>query len=159
MRVEFIDPFIRAAFSVLEQFIQDTPVRGALAIRPSTFTSQQVTIMAGVNGDIEGMALYGMSLDTAQKIACAMMCEESAEMDAMAWSAISELGNIVTGQATRLLYEAGLECDITPPSVLRGTNIQVSTRVPAIVVPVTTKFGQIEINVAMEENCRAVKAA
>lgn len=159
MRVEFVDPFVRAAFSVLEMLIQDSPERGDLAIRGTTFTSQQVTIMAGVNGDVEGTALYGISLITAQKIASAMIGEDVARMDDMAWSAISELGNMITGNATRLLYEAGYECDITPPSVLRGADIRVSTRAPAIVVPVSTKFGRMEINVAMEESARAAKAA
>lgn len=159
MRIEFVDPFVKAAYSVLSQVVADEPERGALAMRSNTFTSQQVTIMAGVNGDVEGTALYGMSLPTAQKIASAMMGEEGAQMDDMAWSAISELGNMITGNATRLLYEAGFESDITPPTVLRGTNIEISTKSPALVVPITTKFGPIEINVAIAESCKMAKAA
>ncbi len=159
MRIEFLDPFVKGAFAVLSQVIADTPERGALAIRSNTFTSQQVTIMAGVNGDVEGTALYGMSLITAQKIASAMMCTEGAQMDDMAWSAISELGNMITGNATRLLYDAGFESDITPPTVLRGSNIEISTKSPTLVVPINTKFGQIEINVAIAETCKMAKAA
>lgn len=159
MRVEFVDPFVSAAYSVLEMFIQDKPERGVLSVRANTFTTQQVTIMAGVNGDVEGTALYGMSMVTAQKIASAMMCEEAKQMDDMAWSAISELGNMVTGNATKLLYEAGYECNITPPSVLQGVNMQISTRVPAIVVPVITKFGRVEINIALAETGKMSKAA
>jgi chemotaxis protein CheX len=159
MRVEFVDPFVKAAYSVLSQVLADEPKRGALAIRSNTFTSQQVTIMAGVNGDVEGAALYGMSLATAQKIASAMMGEEEVQMDDMAWSAISELGNMITGNATRLLYDAGFESDITPPTVLRGTNIEISTKSPALVVPVSTKYGWVEINVAITESYKVAKAA
>lgn len=154
-----MEPFVKAAFSVLETIMQDRVERGTLAMRAATFTTQQVTIMAGVNGDVEGVALYGMSMITAEKLASAMMCEEVNQMNDMAWSAVSELGNMITGNAATLLYDAGIKCDITPPSVLRGVNVEVSTRVPAIVVPVATKFGRIEINVALGEAISKAKAA
>lgn len=159
MRVEFVDPFVSAGFSVLEMVVQDRPERGALSMRATSFTSQQVTIFAGVNGAIEGTVLYGMSLITAQKVASAMMGQPIVEMDDMAWSAISELGNMITGNAVQLLYDAGYQCDITPPSVIRGMNVQVSTSVPALVVPMTTKFGRMEINVALSANGATSRAA
>jgi chemotaxis protein CheX len=152
MKVEFIEPFLKAAFSVLETLIGDRAERGTLSMRANTFTTQQVTIMAGVNGQVEGIALYGMSLVTAQKIASAMMGEEVVQMNEMAWSAVSELGNMITGNAANLLYEAGFKCDITPPSVIQGMNVQISTRVPTLVVPMQTSFGRMEINVALAES-------
>lgn len=158
MRVEFVDPFVSAGFSVLQTLVQDNPERGPLSMRALTFTSQQVTIVTGVNGEIEGSVLYGMSLVTAQKIASAMMGQPIQAMDDMAWSAISELGNMITGNATQLLYGTGYKCDITPPSLLRGMNMEVSTFVPALVVPMITKFGRIEVNVALAESS-AAKAA
>lgn len=159
MRVEFIEPFLKAAFSVLETLISDRAERGTLSMRGNTFTTQQVTIMAGVNGDVEGLALYGMSVVTARKIASAMMGEEVAQMNEMAWSAVSELGNMITGNATNLLYEAGFKCNITPPSVIQGMNVQISTRVPTLVVPMMTSFGRMEINVALADSAGMRKAA
>lgn len=158
MKVEFVDPFVRAGFSVLESLVQDRPERGALSMRATTFTTQQVTILVGVNGSVGGTVLYGMSLVTSQKIAAAMMGMPITDMDDMAWSAIAELGNIISGNAIQYLYQAGYKCDITPPSVLRGINIEVSTAVPALVVPMTSKFGRIEINVALAE-MKMAKAA
>lgn len=151
MRVEFIDPFVRAGFSALEMFIQDQPTRGTLYLREPRFTTKQVTIMTGVLGDIEGSALLEMSHETAREIASAMIGSPVGEMDDMAWSAISELGNIVTGNAVRLLYEAGFKCDITPPSVLYGREIQISNVMPSLVVPIKTRLGDIEIAVALRE--------
>lgn len=150
MKVEFIDPFIKAAYSVIDTLIQDVPERGPLSLRTSTFTTQQVTIMAGVNGHVKGIVLYGMSIITAQKIASAMMGEPITKVDDMVWSAVSELGNIITGNAIQFLYNAGYQCNITPPTVLRGMNLDVSTFIPALVVPLTSKFGRIEINAALQ---------
>jgi chemotaxis protein CheX len=157
MKAEFIEPFVSAVFSVLETVTGKKAERGQLAMRNATFTTQQVTIMAGVNGDVEGIAMYGMSTVTAQNIAGAMIGSPVTELDDMALSAVSELGNMVTGNATTQLSQRNYKVDITPPSVIKGTNVEVSTRVPALVVPVITAFGILEINVALHE--QAMRAA
>lgn len=158
MKVEFIEPFVSAAFNVFAAVTGDSPTRGPLALRTGTFTSQQVTIMAGVNGQVQGSALYGMSMVTAQKIAAAMIGSNVESLDEMAVSAISELGNMITGNATTMLSQAGYMVDITPPSIIRGVDVEVSTKVPALVVPVSTKFGRVEINVALAENTMKMAA-
>ena len=159
MKAEHMEPFVCAAFSVLQMLTGDVPQRGQLSLRTNTFISDQVTIMAGVNGDVEGMALYGMSRETAKKIAGAMIGSEVSELDEMAMSAISELGNMITGNAITLISKKGHDVDITPPSVIRGEQVEVSTRVPAIVVPMITQFGKVEINVAIAENTSSRKKA
>lgn len=152
MRVEFVDPFVRAGFTALEQLVHDRPERAALSMRATSFTTQQVSIVVGVNGLIGGTVLYGMSFVTAQKIASAMIGRPIQEMDDAAWNAIAELGDIISGNAIKSLHEAGYKCNITPPSILRGMNVEVSTMVLALVVPLTTRFGRIEINVALLEH-------
>lgn len=152
MKAEHMEPFVSAAFSVMQMLTGDVPTRGSLSLRTTTFTSEQVTIMAGVNGDVEGIAMYGMSKETAKQIAGAMIGAEVPQLDEMAMSAISELGNMITGNATTLISQKGYDVDITPPSVIRGEQVEVSTRVPAIVVPMNTQFGKVEINVALAEN-------
>lgn len=152
MKVEFIEPFVSSAFRVFELATGDTPSRGQLSLRSASFTSQQVTIMAGVNGAVEGTVLYGMSVVTAQKIAAAMIGSELTGMNEMAWSALSELGNMITGNAMTLLSQHGYDVNITPPSVIRGMDLEISTKAPALVVPVNTGHGRVEINVALQEN-------
>lgn len=152
MKVEFIEPFVSSVFTVIQMVTGDTPTRGQLALRKGTFTTQQVSIMAGVNGEVEGTVLYGISTETAKKIAGAMMCMEVEEFDEMSLSALSELGNMITGNAITSLSQNGYDVDITPPSVVRGIEVEISTKPAALVVPVNTQFGCIEINVSLMEN-------
>lgn len=152
MRVEFVEPFVSSAFHVFESVMGENPSRGQLSLRQNIFTTQQVTIVAGVNGEVEGTVLYGMSLVTAQKIAGAMIGSDIDHLDEMALSAVSELGNMITGSAATMLSQTGFDVDITPPSVVRGVEVEVTTRTPALVVPVNTQFGRVEINVAIAEN-------
>jgi len=151
MKVEYIQPFVSAVFTVLETVAGCKCERGALALRNTTFTTRQVTIMAGVNGDLEGAAMYGMSMITAQKIASGMMGSPIQQFDEMAMSAVSELGNMITGNATTQLSERGYHVDITPPSVIKGANVELSTKTPALVVPISSDYGMVEINVALAE--------
>jgi chemotaxis protein CheX len=150
VEVKFIDPFIRAGFTVLSQVVSASPERGQLSLRSgNTFTSQELTAVLGVNGMAEGVALYGMSDVTASKIAAQMLGQDVDEIDELASSALGELANMITGNATTYLEAAGYRCDITPPSLIRGTGVQITTICPALVVPVATQFGKVEINVAL----------
>ncbi|HEX2948516.1 MAG TPA: chemotaxis protein CheX [Armatimonadota bacterium] len=151
MRVEHINPFITAGIQVLEQFVGSGAEHGQLAVRTAVFTTQQISISVGVSGQLKGQVIYGMSQVTATKIASAMIGTQQVTFDEMAVSAISELGNIISGNATMHLVEAGIMCDITPPTVIRGINVEIGTQIPALVIPLYTKCGRIDINVAVME--------
>jgi chemotaxis protein CheX len=96
--------------------------------------------------------MYGMTLATAQSIAGAMIGAEVPELDEMAMSAVSELANMITGGAAVIVSEYGLNVDITPPSIIRGTDVYISTRSSAQIVPITTDAGYLEMTVAVGEN-------
>ena len=152
MRVEYINPFVSAAFGVIDTVLQTHPTKGSLAMRPSVFTTQQCNVITGVTGGIEGQVLYGMSLITADKIASQMIGEPIRTFDQYAASAIAELANMITGNAMSLLAQAGYNCVITPPTIIRGTNVNVSTlSIPALVVPICIEQGEIELTVCLRE--------
>lgn len=160
MKVEYIEPFVQAAFEVIQKLINEQPTRGGLSLRDKSFTTQQVTIVVGVTGPVEGQALYGMSIVTATKIASAMSGHQLTSLDEMGVSAIAELGNMITAHAATRLESSGISCNITPPSVLRGMNMEISTYVPALVMPVFTGLGKVEVNVSLAEvHVAASKAA
>lgn len=151
MRVEFVNPFLSAGSDVLIQFVGGSIEQGQLSVRTAIFTSQEISIVVGVSGQVKGQVIYGMSTVTAAKIASAMMGSELVSFDEMAMSAISELGNIISGNAMSLLSEAGFTCDITPPTIVRGVNVQLATQTPALLVPLATTCGNVDISVALQE--------
>src|ERR1043166_4577982 len=146
MRVEYINPFVTACFNVVEAVLDTKAEKGQLAMLPAVFTSQQCNVITGVTGGVEGHLIYGMSLINADKIASIMIGKPIRTFDQLAASAIAELGNMITGNAMSLLAQAGYICDITPPTIIRGTNVKLSTpSIPALVIPVCTEQGEIEI--------------
>jgi chemotaxis protein CheX len=152
MKAQYINPFVTAAFTVIETVLGMKAEKGQLAMRPTVFTSQQCNVITGVTGMIEGQAIYGMKMITADKVASHMLGQPIRTFDQLAASAIAELGNMITGNAMALLSEAGVICDITPPSIVRGTNVKMSTlSIPALVVPICLEIGEIELTVCIKE--------
>jgi chemotaxis protein CheX len=149
MKVEYINPFVRAAFSVLEMLLGEAPTKGKLTVHPNVFTSQRCNIVFGVTGAVGGSVIFGMSGPTSLQIASKMMGQPVTLFDALAASAIAEMGNMVCGNALQHLSEAGFQCDITPPTIVRG-DAEISTlSVPAIVMPVNTLYGPIYMTVGL----------
>lgn len=151
MQVEFVEPFIKTVFCALAVMTEQEPERGALSMRSLYATAHQVTIVFDVSGDISGKVLYGMSLVTAQKMAYALIGKPMKEMDNLAWSALAEIGNIMSSNALQSLVSAGFNCEIASASVIRGVGVEVLADVPALAVPVATKFGRVEIDIALEQ--------
>ncbi|MBS1717007.1 MAG: chemotaxis protein CheX [Armatimonadetes bacterium] len=153
MKVEYVSPFANAAIAVSESLLKTVPERGDLAVRPKLFTSQQVSIVCGVTGSIEGHVIYGMSMATADKIASIMIGQSVVTFDQIAASALAELANLISRNAVSRLAEQGFKCEITPPTILRGSNVQVSLlEIPALVIPLNSEaFGMIEIGMSLQD--------
>lgn len=151
MKVEFINPFITAGISVISQLIGGDVEQGQLAIRSGIFTTQQISILVWVSGQVEGCVTYGMSQVTATKIAAAMIDNPRVVFDEMSLSAISELGNIISGNAAHLLAESNYLCDLTPPTLIRGVNVEIPSNGPSLVVPLYLRCGKVDINVSLVE--------
>ncbi len=153
MKIEFVNPFIDAAVNLLEseagvKILQ----RGNLSVESSQRTPQEVTVAMTMTGKIAGTVMYGMTEETAKKIASAMSGENVDEFDSMAQSCIVELGNMITGNASIAFESAGYPTTIAAPMLVIGQNTQISvSTVQRMVLPLTTSAGTIEIDVALKE--------
>ena len=59
---------------------------------------------------------------------------------------------MITGQAITKLHELGFKFDLTPPSMLTGSDMVISdSGVEALIVPIELTYGKLEINVAIKE--------
>lgn len=151
MKVEYINPFVLGASTVLEMVLGSSPEKGTIAMLPASFTSEQVNVVCGVTGQIHGSLIYGMSLQSADQIASAMLGQPIKIFDQLAASAIAELGNMISGNAMIHLSEVGYICEITPPTLIQGNNVRISTlSVPAIVIPLTTAQGPLSVTVGLQ---------
>jgi chemotaxis protein CheX len=85
-----------------------------------------------------------------------MMGETCADFDNLAQSGVAELGNVITGRASIKLSEAGYNCNISPPALILGKDITISTLdFSRIVVPLNTPLGEIVVHLALRDNLSA----
>ena len=152
MRVEYINPFVEAANNILSEVLAGEVNRGDLYLKSTSMPVMGVATLVGLAGDVEGRGLFDMSMDTALKIASKMNGEELTEFDELVKATITELANLITGQAVTKLHDLGFKFDLTPPSLFTGEKMEVSDHeVEALIVPMLTEQGKIEVNVAIRE--------
>ena len=158
MRVESINPFVEISYRVLKEVLDGSEVkRGNLYLKSTAMPVMGVAALVGLAGDVEGRVLFDMTLDTALKIASKMNNEDLPQFDDLAKATISELANMITAQAVTKLHELGFKFDLTPPALFAGEKMEIaalgnaSENIEALIVPLITEYGKVEINVAIRE--------
>ncbi|MBL8094086.1 MAG: chemotaxis protein CheX [Anaerolineales bacterium] len=150
MNVQFLNPFLEAANEVLKAEIGVEVQRGEISLQRSALTANEVTVLLNMIGQLQGVVLYGMSKATACMLVSKMLGEQITELDSLAQSGVAELGNVLTGRATIKLSEIGLQTDISPPTVIIGAGITVSTLdFPRLVVPIRFEDHSMEAHLAL----------
>jgi chemotaxis protein CheX len=156
LKVEYVNPFLEAAFEVFETETKLKLEKGPLSVQNSSQTSQEVSVMIGVTGELHGQVIYGMSAKTAKKIASTMIEKQVVLLDTLAQSAISELGNMMTGLATAKFSAIYNNLAITPPTLIIGTNVLISTiDIQRLYVVLESELGDIEVSLALKEQALA----
>ncbi len=152
MRIDYINPFVESAFSVIREVLQCDIQRGKVYLKGHTQSIKGVAAIVGLAGGVEGRVLLDMDKSTALEIASIMNNEKIVELNDLMKATITELANIVTGAAVTRLHEMGFRFDLTPPAVITGENLQIhDLGLEALIVPMQLPFGEIEINIAIKE--------
>lgn len=153
MNIEYINPFIEASQTVLKQIANIDAKLGKVYLKESPYSSENIVILVGLTGKIRGQAIFTMKKSLAMSIASTMMFGMPVtDFDEISKSAISELTNMILGNAATLLYNRGIHIDITPPSLLMGDNMSISSnKMKTICVPLILNDNDvIELDISVE---------
>lgn len=151
MKAEFVNPFASAVVMVFQKEFGMNVMRDSLALNQGPLRGADVNTIIGVTGQLEGQVIYTFEERVALRIASALMGEAVEELDELAKSAVAELGNIITGNAAIGLSENGYNCILTPPTLLTGKELIVTTFTPVLNIPFSTDFGSVTVHVALRE--------
>jgi chemotaxis protein CheX len=153
MNIEYINPFIEASQTVIKQIASMDAKLGKVYLKTAPYRSEDIIIMVGLTGKIRGQAVFSMTRELGMKIASFMMMGmEVTEFDELSKSAISELANMIMGNAATILYNRGINIDITPPSLLMGENMQITpSKMRTICIPLLMDNNdKIELDISSE---------
>jgi chemotaxis protein CheX len=158
MRVEYINPFVESAYTVLKEVLSLEVKRGDIYLKPTSMQIMGVAALVGLAGDVEGRVLFDMSKETALFVAGKMNGENFTVLDELGKATIQEMANMITAQAVTKLHDLGFKFDLTPPALFTGDNMEVSTNlgeVEALIVPMEIDAShKVEVNVAIRERVK-----
>lgn len=134
--VNHINPFLQSSISIFESVTQIKPSIGKPGVAPLDFHDATFVIQVGVTGELKGQVLIVMSVEDAKFIASKMMMGMPvAELDDMATSALSELGNMIMGNTATIFSTLNTHIDITPPMAVMGAQIKLASDIQALKIP------------------------
>jgi len=150
VKIEYINPFVEAAFDILKEILNTNVIRGQLYLKKLGESMKGVAIIIGVVGNVKGRIVFDMSKETALKIASHLNNEEFTTFDPMVQSTICEVANLIVGRSVTKLEKEKLSFGFTPPTLIIGDNLMFYEfgDMEALIIPLETDFGIIEINIA-----------
>ncbi|MFA6449902.1 MAG: chemotaxis protein CheX [bacterium] len=161
MKAEFLNPFIKSTAAIVEDIVSEKPAMDKIFLRNKyPYTTDEVAIFIGITGQLSGQVVISMPKASACGIAAAMLMEETVyELDEFAQSALAELANMIIANSTIGLSEAGVTCDITPPSVITGKKMEISlpAQIKTVVIPFRIEAGKFDVNLSIIETSEFVK--
>lgn len=152
LNAEHINPFLMAAKKVIQDmcFVEvgiQKPV-----LKEAAFDSDSWVIIVGVTGEMRGQVLIAMSGKNACNVASKMCMMEVSQIDDFAASALSELGNMIMGNAATVFSSNGVGIDITPPTLSNGKVSFSSSFAKTLCVPMTMGGeGSIDLFLALRQ--------
>ena len=136
MDVSLINPILSAFYEIIPQIGFQKIEKKNLSVVGPTFDYSGVLINLAVVGSIKGAILIGLDMDSAKQFASKMMMGmEVAEFDALAQSAVSEMGNMVCANACTQFAKVGIEgLDISPPTLMIAQGGQATLPMPQTII-------------------------
>lgn len=134
MDVRLINPFIGAVTGIMPQIGFSNITRKGISLKGKKFTVSGVVLTLGIVGDKKGNVVYSIDMDGAKKIASTMMMGMPVEeLDDMSKSALSELSNMLTANASINFSNDGINVDISVPTMMYGEEIEINLQKDNIV--------------------------
>lgn len=152
--VNLINPFLMASSSVIRDVCQCELKVGKPYVKGGDFKEDTVMIMIGLTGELRGQVMLVFNEKNALSVVSRMAMMEITEMNELAVSAISELTNMIMGNAATILSTKGIAVDITPPTFCHGSFSVSTAYTKDVCVPLLSEgetFVEVDIAIKGEE--------
>ncbi|ABS35072.1 chemotaxis protein CheX [Clostridium botulinum] len=152
MDAKYINPFIDSFYNVLPQLGFSNVTREDVAIK-NNVESLGILINLGIVGDIRGNIVYNIQGENGKKIASKMMMGLPVEeLNEMAQSALSELSNMLTANASINFSNIGVNVNISTPTLMYGQDIKIKLNTDKILnIKIVADDIPIDVNIAFEK--------
>jgi len=155
MKMELIQPFINAADAVLSQTFACAINVSDISMEQQAYTRRATASMVEITGDIEGRVIFDVDDAAAMKVASSLAGMELEHDPQLVRESVSELANMVIGNAVTSLNDQGFRFRVHPPVDHSSvTGFCGSQDVEALVMDFESSAGSVVMNVAIHYNRR-----
>ncbi|MBI5446158.1 MAG: chemotaxis protein CheX [Deltaproteobacteria bacterium] len=155
MRAEHINAFLVPSVEVLRRMARTDVRVGRLTRFESSLPEHDWSIIIGLSGGISGSVVLSFCPEVARTLAGRIAREEPDEAaTGEIMGILSELANTIVGNATGHLSELGIREGITPPTVVRGSQVRFdfADSTESIRVPLKTGAGALDMIVSLAKD-------
>lgn len=154
MKAEYANVFVRGATTVFTQEVGVNLSRTGLTRKSAPVPNLPISIVIGITGGIRGQVVYSMDQTFAYAVTKAMIPNKlPSELKKLTNSAVSEIANMITGQASIALAGENDLIHLTPPAVFSGSGMTVDfLSIPTLCLSFISEIGSLEINIAFTED-------
>jgi len=153
MNVKIVNEFISAILQELE-FVTKWSIKvGKPQATDTLFSAEKASIFFGVSGDIKGQVIISFDENSAKKLASIMNMNMSfVGFNGLARNALEEFSAKVMHRAVNQLAAIGYGSYTTPPAVIIGEKVFISTGlIQTLIVPVFTSGGNLWLNLGLRD--------
>jgi chemotaxis protein CheX len=121
-------------------------------MRPSPVAGKEVMAIIGLTGEAHGRVILDMDLFTAVQLAGCMLGEPSPGLTPLVRSSIAELASMAMGSAISRINDEGSRIEMSPPTVLTGSNlVSYDQCFETLVAGITTAYGEVGLNITIQD--------
>ena len=150
MKGEHVNPFIISVCKVVKDMCMLNLEIGQPSLKKDIYSADSSIIELGLVGNLTGEVILNLDHDTALGIVSKMMMMPVAQIDEIGQSAISELGNMIAGNAATVFASSNVIIDITTPSYCMGADHQQENR-EYFSIPFSSEIGSLTVDIFIEE--------
>ncbi len=151
MNPELANPFYVATREVFRLMLDLEVQRGADQLKLDGLANKKACVSIGIVGDLEGTIQYNFPESMTLEMVRIMSGMEMEVVDDFVASALSEIVNIISGNAMTSLFESNYTCDILPPTLQLIEEVEERPSDKVISLPLETIIGPLRVEVDLRK--------
>jgi chemotaxis protein CheX len=153
MKLQFIEPFVSSAMSVLKTVLRSDIGQGDVTLVGGHELAGEVSAVIGIRDSPGESIILNMDSRTALNICAAMNGSGCESLDSLGRDAIGELANMIAGNAVSALNEQGFDFIVQPPVTVTQVDLpRITEGLELFQVPVSSEHGHITVNFTIRTN-------
>lgn len=151
MKVEYINPFVKAVLLVFSTMLNCTLKRGQPYKKVNFQPMHEVTGIIGLSGKAKGTVVLSLDREAAMRATEVLLGERPFCINADVTDAVGELTNIIAGNAKAELEQFAMSVSLPTVITGKGHCLDFPKATPAISIPFDCEWGSVLVEVGLVE--------